>query len=64
VKDSPFILNGIIENHLDKHIDVEPETVEKVKDFLYVEDLCSGMRMALEVLSTCITNQMAKKMRK
>ena len=39
---SPFLLHGLIQQHLDKHQQQHSDVVEEIMKSLYVEDLVSG----------------------
>ena len=39
---SPFLLGGVIQQHLDKHQQQHPDVVEEIRKSLYVDDLVSG----------------------
>ena len=39
---SPFLLGGVIQQHLDKHQQQHSDVVEEIRKSLYVDDLVSG----------------------
>ena len=39
---SPFLLGGVIKQHLEHWRDKDPETVREIEKSLYVDDLISG----------------------
>ena len=39
---SPFLLNGVLQQHLENLSETYPETVREIRDSLYVDDLISG----------------------
>ena len=39
---SPFLLGGVIQQHLEKHVEQHPEIVKEINKSLYVDDLVSG----------------------
>ena len=39
---SPFLLGGVIQQHLDKHQQQHPEVIKEISKSLYVDDLVSG----------------------
>ena len=39
---SPFLLNGVLQQHLSNKEELYPETVSEVRKSLYVDDLISG----------------------
>lgn len=46
---SPFLLGGVIEQHLNNLQHIFPEEVEKIRGSLYVEDLISGDKTVTDV---------------
>ncbi len=44
VNSSPFLLNAVIRNHLEKYREMDPDFVVKMINSFYVDDLCTGAK--------------------
>ena len=43
---SPFLLGGIIKQHLENHEQTNPDIAKEVRDSLYVDDFVSGEKQS------------------